>query len=61
MTHRFVLETIDCTLRDISYQQNVPFGAKLMVFDGDFRQIPPIVTERSRVDIVATSLSQLNF
>ena len=57
MTHRFVLETVDRTLRDIFDQQNVPFRGKLMLFSGDFRQIFPVVTKESRADIVAASLS----
>ena len=61
MTHRFVLETIGHTLRDIYDQQNVPFGGKLMLFCGDFRQILPAFTKGIRADIVAASLSQSNF
>jgi len=57
MTHRFVLETIDRTLGDICDQQNMPFGWKLMVFGGDFRQILLVVTNGIRVDIVTASLS----
>ena len=58
MTHRFVLETVDPTLRDISYQHNIPFGGKLMLFGGDFRQILLVVIKGSRADIVATSMSR---
>ena len=58
MTNRFVIETIDRTLRDICGQQNMPFRGKLMVFGGDFIQILPIVTKGSRADIVTASLSQ---
>jgi len=52
-----VLETIDLILRDIFDQQNVPFGGKLMLFDGDFRQILLVVTKGSRADMVVASLS----
>ena len=61
MTHRFVLQIVDCTLRDISDQQKVPFGGNLMLFGGDFRQILPVVTKGCRADIVAASLSRSNF
>ena len=57
MTYRFVLETVDCTLRDNANQQNVRFRGKLMLFDGDFRQILLVVTKGSRADMVVASLS----
>jgi len=39
----------------------MPFGGKLIVFGGDFRQILPIITKESRAYIVATSLSRSHF
>ena len=61
MSHRWVIETVDRTLRDICDQKNMPFGGKLIVLGGDFRQILPVVTKGSRVDIVAASLSKSHF
>ena len=58
MSHRWVIETVDHTLRD---QKNMSFGGKLIVLGGDFRQILPVVTKGSRVDIVAASLSRSHF
>ena len=39
----------------------MPFGGKLIVFGGDFRQILPVVIEGSREDIVAALLSRSHF
>jgi len=39
----------------------MPFGGKLIVLGGDFRQILPVVTKGNRVDIVAASLSRSHF
>jgi len=61
MSHRWVIETVDHTLRDIYDQKNMPFGGKLIVFCGDFRRILPVVTKGSRADIVAASLSRSHF
>ena len=61
MSHRWVLETVDHTLRDICDQKNMPFGGKLIVLGGDFRQILPVVTKESRADIVTASLSRSHF
>jgi len=35
----------------------MPFGGKLIVLSGDFRQILPVVTKGSIADIVTASLS----
>jgi len=35
-----------------------PFGGKVVVFGGDFRQCPPVVSRGSRVAIVSTALSR---
>jgi len=61
MSHRWVIETVDRTLRDICDQKNMPFGGKLIVFGGDFRIILLVVKKGSRADIVAASLSRSHF
>jgi bifunctional ADP-heptose synthase (sugar kinase/adenylyltransferase) len=43
MTKRQAVETLDRTLQDIM-GCNQPFGGKVMLFGGDFRQVLPIVT-----------------
>ena len=61
MTHCFMIEIVDRTLRGICDKKNMPFEGKLIAFDSDLRQILPVVTKASRVDIVATSLSRSDF
>jgi ATP-dependent DNA helicase PIF1 len=41
--------------------EHVPFGGKLMVFGGDFRQCLPVVPRGGRADIVAAAMSKLSF
>ena len=61
MTHRHVFETVDRTFRDICGNQHRPFGGKLFVFGGDFRQVLPVVTKGNRADTVAASISRFYF
>ncbi|KAH9615549.1 hypothetical protein KSS87_013946 [Heliosperma pusillum] len=61
MTHKHCFEALDRSLRDIMrFSDNVdhdqPFGGKVVVFGGDFRQILPVVPKGSRADIVHASL-----
>ena len=42
MAHRFLLEALDRTLRDVT-QTDRPFGGKVIVLGGDFRQTLPVV------------------
>ncbi|XP_021980701.1 uncharacterized protein LOC110876850 [Helianthus annuus] len=62
MVHKHVFEALDRTLRDIltcgsSNNSELPFGGKVIVFGGDFRQILPVIPNGSRQDIVNASLS----
>ncbi|GMF48393.1 unnamed protein product [Phytophthora fragariaefolia] len=43
MTHRHAFETVDRTLRDIMDNEQEPFGGKVFVLSGDFRQILSVV------------------
>jgi len=61
MPHRWVINTVDRTLRDIHDLKNMPFGGKLIVFGGDFRQILLVITKGGRADIVVASLPRSNF
>ncbi|KAF7812011.1 ATP-dependent DNA helicase pif1-like [Senna tora] len=59
MAHRYCFEALDKTLRDICGRKNAeaqskPFGGKVVVFGGDFRQILPVIPRGSRQDIVLT-------
>ncbi|KAI3794661.1 hypothetical protein L1987_37294 [Smallanthus sonchifolius] len=42
---------------DTSFNSEMPFGGKVIVFGGDFRQILPVVPNGSRQEIVNASLS----
>ena len=57
MMNRMCFEAFDRTLRDI--MKNVdecnnckPFGNKVVVLGGDFRQILPVIKKASRYDII---------
>ena len=64
MTHRHAFEAVDRTLRDLMKTvdlllKNKPFGGKVIVFGGDFRQILPVVIKGGREDIVRSCLQRL--
>ncbi|KAI3777345.1 hypothetical protein L1987_47145 [Smallanthus sonchifolius] len=61
MVHKHAFEALDRSLNDIlspnnSNKSNIPFGGKVIVFGGDFRQILPVVPNGSRQDIVNAAL-----
>jgi len=56
MAHNKVIHTLERSLRDLM-QCNEPFGGKIIIFAGDFRQIPPVVLgAKSTSDVVSASL-----
>ena len=60
MMHRHAFEALDRTLRDIMgaidpMNRNVPFGNKIIIFGGDFRQVLPVVKKGTQNDIVNAS------
>ncbi|XP_020270903.1 ATP-dependent DNA helicase PIF1-like [Asparagus officinalis] len=55
MAKRVAIETLDRTLRDIM-DQDAPFGGKVIVFCGDFRQVLPVVPCARRSQPVRESL-----
>ncbi|GAU36985.1 hypothetical protein TSUD_150210 [Trifolium subterraneum] len=60
MAHRFCFEALDTTLKDVMSEYNnsdKPFGGKVIVFGGDFRQILLVVPRGSRSDIVHASIN----
>lgn len=60
MTHRYIFEAVERTFRDVC-STNEPFGGKLLIFGGDFRQVLPVVTKGNRADVVAASISKAIF
>ena len=57
ITHKHVAECIDRTLRDIC-SCDFPFGGKVVVFGGTFRQILPVIKRASRGDVVSAYLNR---
>lgn len=46
MMHKYYFEALDNTLQSI-LQSNVPFGGKVVMLGGDFRQILPVIPKGS--------------
>ncbi|XP_071681524.1 uncharacterized protein [Lolium perenne] len=55
MTKRQTVETLDRSLQDIM-GCDLPFGGKVVVFGGDFRQVLPVVTRGTRAQITDATL-----
>jgi len=62
MINRLCFEALDRTLRDVmrvESEENAlkPFGGKVIVLGGDFRQILPVVKNASKYDIVKPTVN----
>ncbi|WP_411023163.1 hypothetical protein, partial [Salmonella sp. s51228] len=57
MTNKHVVECVDRSFQDIC-SCVLPFGGKVMVFGGNFRQILPVVKHGSRTEIVSACLNR---
>jgi hypothetical protein len=57
MQHKFTFEAVDRTLRDLT-QVDKPFGGKVVVMGGDFRQVLPVIPRASRAQIVEACLNR---
>ncbi len=57
--HRHCAEVVDHTFRNILQQAESPFGGKVIIFGGDFRQCPPVVARGSQPAIVGATLKRL--
>ncbi|XP_042474831.1 ATP-dependent DNA helicase PIF1-like [Macadamia integrifolia] len=58
MAKRQAIEVVDRTLQDI--MDNVePFGGKVFVFEGDFRQLLPVVPRATRTEMIDARLVRL--
>lgn len=55
MVNRYAVEALDKMLRDVNNNE-FPFGGKVVVLGGDFRQILPVVQRGSKDDVIAVSL-----
>jgi len=60
MVHCHAIEAVDSTLLDLTKQDQrlvgQPFGGKVIVFGGNFRQILPVVQRGSAADAIGASL-----
>ncbi|KAL9156089.1 hypothetical protein ABFS82_09G049500 [Erythranthe guttata] len=56
MMHTYCFEALDKTMRSITHVPK-PFGGKVVVLGGDFRQILPVVLKASREDIVHATIN----
>jgi len=62
MMNKLCFQAFDRTLRDIvratnQHNADKPFGGKVVVLGGDFRQILPVVRKGSRYHIVNSSIN----
>ena len=55
MAPRYALEVADRTLRDLM-NNNKPFGGKVIVLGGDFRQLLPVKVRGTRTETVSLSI-----
>ncbi|CAF3050195.1 unnamed protein product [Rotaria sp. Silwood2] len=55
MAPSYALNAVDILLRDIM-NINAPFGGKIMILGGDFRQVLAVIRFASRSELVAVSL-----
>ena len=55
MAPREALEAVDRLLRDLM-RNEIPFGGKILVLGGDFRQVLPVMPHSTREDIVSHSI-----
>uniref|UniRef100_H3G651 ATP-dependent DNA helicase n=1 Tax=Phytophthora ramorum TaxID=164328 RepID=H3G651_PHYRM len=56
MAHRHAFEAVDRTLRDVLDNEAEPFGGKVVVLSGDFRQILPVVKGGSATETIDACL-----
>ncbi|XP_020961168.1 ATP-dependent DNA helicase PIF1-like [Arachis ipaensis] len=62
MLNKMCFEALDWTLRDLmsvtdQHKTHQPFGGKVVVLGGDFRQILPVIPKGSRHDILASVIN----
>ncbi|CAF2105628.1 unnamed protein product [Brassica napus] len=58
MMSKHCFESLDRSLKDLmGNHDNKPFGGKVIVFGGDFRQVLPVITGGSRAEIVLAAMN----
>jgi ATP-dependent DNA helicase PIF1 len=56
MTKQQAVEALDSSMRDIMGRYDLPFGGKIVVFGGDFRQVLPVIHKGTRTQITDATL-----
>jgi ATP-dependent DNA helicase PIF1 len=57
MMHKHCFEAVDRTLKDLMKEKRFPFGGKVVVLGGDFRQILPVIPKGTRHEIVKATIN----
>lgn len=57
MSHKYLLEGLDRTLRDVMENDKI-FGGKTVIISGDFRQVLPVIKKASRAQITSAALNK---
>eukprot|EP01084_Bolivina_argentea_P118593 210380_1 len=57
MQRRWVMETVDRSLRAL-LENDEPFGGKVMVFCGDFRQVAAVIPRASKEQIISQCINK---
>ncbi|XP_004305217.1 PREDICTED: ATP-dependent DNA helicase PIF1-like [Fragaria vesca subsp. vesca] len=60
MTNRDVFKLVDRTFQDIM-DVELPFGGKIMIFGGDFRQVLPVIPKGTRSQLIEASIMRSSF
>src|SRR6266540_596046 len=60
MVHRYIFEAVDRTFKDLTDNSDEPFRGKIIVMEGDFRQILHIVIREKRAYIVNACIKSSN-
>ena len=58
MLNKYLLEAMDRTLRDILMKPDLPFGGKIVILAGDFKQCLPVVPGASRAGIIKHAVNK---
>ncbi|XP_047260398.1 ATP-dependent DNA helicase PIF2-like [Capsicum annuum] len=58
MASRWTIEIVDRSFRDI-LDVDAPFSGKIMIFEGDFHQVLPVIPKSTRAKMVNTGLVKL--
>ncbi|XP_026458524.1 ATP-dependent DNA helicase PIF1-like [Papaver somniferum] len=60
MANRYAFEALDTTLRDLT-KVALPFGGKILLLGGDFRQVLPVIEHGMRAQTINACLTNAKF